>query len=997
MSELFGIPMGTLAVALALALGLALAVLAALAIRNRVLLRLGVRNVGRRRGRTALIVSGLMLGTTIIAAALATGDTMSHTIRTTAIGALGETDEMVSARGATVDPGLEAAAGTVRAGYFDDGALDAVDASVGGSPLVDGVAPAIVEPIAVRAPRTRQSEPRIGLFAADPGRLDGFGTPRAEDGSEAPLAALGPDEAYLTSDAAEDLGARAGDVVDLLAGARSVSVRVRAIVEYDGTGTDEGAVLLALPAAQGLLGREGEINHVLVSNRGDAVAGAELTDQVSAELETAVAPLGLRVEPVKQDALDLADATGAAFLSFFTTFGSFSIAAGILLIFLIFVMLAAERRAELGIARAVGTRRGHLVQMFTFEGVVYDVIAAAAGVLLGIAVAYGMVLLIASAFAGEGGLDVAFAVTPRSMIVAYAIGVLLTLAVVALSARRVSRMNIVTAIRNLPEPPVRSRRRRRFALPLIALAAGATATAAAVSSLDGVLFEIGTGLVILSLVELARSAGVGDRAARTVGGIVLVVWMILPTGDWLVGDMTSDFSVFIVVGLLIVVGATWVIMYNAGALQRAAMVVLSRLPGIAPAGRLSMAHPLRSLFRTGVTLAMFTLVVFTMVTGAITTTAFTNAFDDLESWGGGFDVRATTSPASPVADMDGALATRPDLAAEVAAVGSQSVVPVEARQVGARAGYEGYIARGLDRGFLEHTTYGMAAMARGYDSPEEVWRALDETPGLAVVDALAVPHRADFALGALSDFRLSGFFVEDQVFDPVHVDVSDSAGGPPLRLTVIGVLSDTAPVEMAGIWTSQPTLAGRFGDRAVPTLHMVALRPGADATAFASSLESAFASSGLEADALQDVLDDAVAESRTFNLLVQAFMALGLFVGVAALGVISARSVVERRQEIGVLRAIGFRRRLVQVSFLLESSFIALTSIVVGTALGLSVAYMVIRDSRQQPSWSNLSFDVPWGNLVIVFLAVYLVAMVTTLLPARRAARVYPAEALRYE
>ena len=55
-------------------------------------------------------------------------------------------------------------------------------------------------------------------------------------------------------------------------------------------------------------------------------------------------------------------------MAFFTTFGSFSIAAGILLIFLIFVMLAAERRGELGIARAIGTRRGHLVEMFIVRG-----------------------------------------------------------------------------------------------------------------------------------------------------------------------------------------------------------------------------------------------------------------------------------------------------------------------------------------------------------------------------------------------------------------------------------------------------------------------------------------------------------------------------------------------------------------------------------------------------------------------------------------------------
>ena len=45
------------------------------------------------------------------------------------------------------------------------------------------------------------------------------------------------------------------------------------------------------------------------------------------------------------------------------------------------------------------------------------------------------------------------------------------------------------------------------------------------------------------------------------------------------------------------------------------------------------------------TLAMFTLVVFTLVVGS-TTGAFTNAFNDLNTFGGGFDVRASTSPAS---------------------------------------------------------------------------------------------------------------------------------------------------------------------------------------------------------------------------------------------------------------------------------------------------------------------------------------------------------------
>jgi len=60
--ELFGIPMESLAIVLAALLAAAVGSLVVLALRNRVLLKLGVRNLGRRRARTALIVVGLMLG-----------------------------------------------------------------------------------------------------------------------------------------------------------------------------------------------------------------------------------------------------------------------------------------------------------------------------------------------------------------------------------------------------------------------------------------------------------------------------------------------------------------------------------------------------------------------------------------------------------------------------------------------------------------------------------------------------------------------------------------------------------------------------------------------------------------------------------------------------------------------------------------------------------------------------------------------------------------------
>jgi putative ABC transport system permease protein len=202
---------------------------------------------------------------------------------------------------------------------------------------------------------------------------------------------------------------------------------------------------------------------------------------------------------------------------------------------------------------------------------------------------------------------------------------------------------------------------------------------------------------------------------------------------------------------------------------------------------------------------------------------------------------------------------------------------------------------------------------------------------------------------------------------------------------------------MYGIWTSQRSLQPVFGDRVLPTIHLFKTAPGVDPKIAARTLESAFVGSGMQADALKDTLHDLVAANVTINRLVMGFMGLGLIVGVAALGVISARAVVERRQHIGVLRAIGFRKRMVQLIFLLESSFVALTAIVVGTGLGLIVAHQVISDSQSTPSWRNLTFDVPWWNLGVIFLAVYLVALATTWLPALRASRIYPAEALRYQ
>ncbi|MGH3018297.1 MAG: ABC transporter permease [Gaiellaceae bacterium] len=992
MNELFGISTGALATVLAVVLVCGLGVVAVLAIRNRILFKLGVRNIPRRRGRTALIVLGLMLGTAIIAAALATGDTMSATIRSSVLTSLGQTDEIVSAKGADLESVAGGLSDSTQTAYFDESAYPRIRDAVAGSPLVDGVAPAIFETVAVQDKTSRQNEPRVRLFATDPAATAGFDAMRS-GGKNVTLAQLAPGEVYVNGEAADELGTRVGDELEVLAGDSAALLRVRAIVEYDGAGTDGAALIVPLGTAQRLLGREGQIEHVLVSNAGDEVAGAKLSDEVMPWLAPTLAQLGLEADPEKADGLETADEEGAGFMSLFTTFGSFSIAAGILLIFLIFVMLAAERRGELGIARAIGTRRSHLVQMYLFEGVAYDVVAAAVGTLLGIAVAYGMVIVMSRALTSFG-IDIGYSVSFRSITLAYALGVLLTLIVVTVSAWRVSVLNIASAVRNLPEPP-KQQKRRRWLWPLTGIVLGVLLTVAGVQSKQAVSFMLGVSLVLVSLAPVARLLGAPDRIAFTAAGLAIVVFWLLPSDTFtFIAEFAEGFGVFLVGGLMIVVGATWVIMYNADLLLGALSWSLGRIRTLAPVLKLSIAYPMRSLFRTGVTLAMFTLVVFTLVVGTTISGSFMKASNDLDAFSGGFDVRAVASTASPLHEPSVIV---PAQIRDVKLAGSQAIVPLDAAQAGAGRAFESYPVNGLDERFTENTTYGFAAMAKGYESAKEVWTAVATRPGLAVVDQFVAPRRNNYTFGPMPDFRLSGFYLEDGSFDPVPVDVRDPQTGKTSRLTIIGVLKDTTPELMTGISTSDHSLAAAAGGRGEPTVYWFGLDHAANAAATAKAIESAFLENGVEAEALQETLDDVMGAQKTFNYLVSGFMGLGLIVGVAALGVISARAVVERRQQIGVLRSIGFQRRMIQAAFLIESSFVALTAIVVGTLLALVIAYNIVADTAEQPGWETLTFSVPWLTLGLIFLVVYVVSLATTLAPALRASRVYPAEALRYQ
>ena len=245
------------------------------------------------------------------------------------------------------------------------------------------------------------------------------------------------------------------DMADFLAffgaGAGNVALAERTpllVAQLAGTGvSQELRVILAQPDMQSWLRR--------------LPLAAETRDQLD-QILGRISDLDVLDVLSKNTVVAAAGIGGTVFTTVFTIFGTFSIFSGVLLIFLIFVMLAAERRSEMGMARAIGMQRGHLVQMFVSEGMIYDLLAAAVGIVLGLAISFAMIGFLGGIFntaaqkissqMSSSLFTFHFNVAPTSVVIAYALGVLLTFAVVTFSSWRVSRLNIVSAIQDTPEP-----------------------------------------------------------------------------------------------------------------------------------------------------------------------------------------------------------------------------------------------------------------------------------------------------------------------------------------------------------------------------------------------------------------------------------------------------------------------------------------------------------------------------------------------------------------
>ena len=931
-------------------------------VRRPVLRRLAVRNAVRRPREATLVVLGSLLGAAIITGSMIVGDTIDASIRQVARAHYGPIDELVNARGPV-----------------DQRQLLKVLSPLGRSNDVDGLLGfATVEAAASSTGPHVLAAPRSQVVGVDFAAARRFGGDPAATGIAGATPA--PGHAAITDDLARAIGVGVGDRVAVYAyGAKTGLVVDRVLPRKGVAGFWSGAeqearnVLVSPRTFDRITSATGSGAPpswlVAVSNRGGVESGAPLTDAVVRQIRelAPAAPLDPQVYRVKSDALDNADAVGKAFGSMFTAMGSFGVLAGLLLLVNLFVMLAAERKTEMGMARAVGMRRSDLVGAFATEGWMYALAASFLGVVVGIGLGRLLVLASARAFSSEHNrFDLFFTLKPGSLATAFAAAFAVSLVTIVATSLRVSRLNIIRAIRDIAEPPPQKRGRRVVVLGLVATALGVLLTlrSAAAQEPFGLLFGpvlalVGTGPL------LGRRFPPG--IVNSVLAALVVVWgasLFAVAGDATEG---APITLFVAQGVILTGAAVTLVSFQQERVSRA-LRWLTR--GKSLSLRLGFAYPLARRSRTALTIAMYALVVFilTFITALshMIDSQVTSVTKDVQ---GGYEVVVTSSGANPVrasqlASLDGVTKVAPLARAS----GEYSVAGMDGSKM--------WPLTAFDRRFVDGGAPRLTDRGR-YATDRAAWEAVLRDPRLVIVE---------------ETFLQDGGGPPDYAATPgSKVTLTEPYTGKTRTLTV-AALSPSDYFITNGAFYGLPGARTMYGYNLSLNRLYVGLRSSVDPDLFASDVQSSFIANGAEAWSIPAIMDEGFMMTHQIFQLFQGYLAMGLIVGIAGIAVVMVRAVRERRREIGTLRALGFGSRPVGRTFAIESGFVAVEGTLIGAVLALVTLYDIVGMSD---SFGDMTFSVPWLELGVLLLATVAASLLATVWPAISASRIRPAVALR--
>jgi putative ABC transport system permease protein len=661
-----------------------------------------------------------------------------------------------------------------------------------------------------------------------------------------------------------------------------------------------------------------------------------------------------------------------------TVLAVLAVAASGTLIINVFVTLGEQRKSELGMARAIGMKRRHLVLLLLFEGTIAALLAAALGSVLGVGIGACILSVLNVAFNGENliGTSLVLHYDFSDLVTAFLVGVLIATLTITLSALRISQLSISGAIHNTehsmkkPHTPIGT--------VLVGMALVACGLAAYATSKDIIVVRVIAPILAIAGLALIVQQAVTRRLALTMSGMLLITYAaynaVANPANF--GDFTSTL-VFAALEVLLLIGTLLVVLANASIWLRGVAKLLGRFAGAQSSLKLAIAYSLQKKYQFRMTVIIVSVVIFLVVLASVTAAVYN---PDIEKQTGGYDIRVTTT--TPLTNLT-------MLQVQSLTPGQSGTAPVALLNQSEIDYYDGLFTTnvtgmtindqqpiylgagkgaiyGVDANFSKHSQYSFQDTLTGFNSSQDVWNALNN-PHYAVVDS-------NYFYGANATQVKAG--------DVISVATANGTA----RMIVAGVLDE---VYLHGIFMSKQQMLQYFPAIQGDTLFLIKSEKGMKPIDLSYDLKKGYKIAGINTFLIRDELLQMMSQTQFLFQLTAACVGLGLILGMASVGVITSRSAIERRQEIGIMRAIGFTRGRVEKSLILEVTL----ALLIGLSTGLAVSgaiYLSLNQSVKAP------FTIPIPQLALVFAAVYLAAVVCTIIPVRNASRVSPAEAIRY-
>jgi putative ABC transport system permease protein len=324
------------------------------------------------------------------------------------------------------------------------------------------------------------------------------------------------DQVAIDRGTSKKYGFKVGDTVTVTSDAPAKQFKVSGVATLDGKDNLAGArlVVMTVPEAQRMTGHDG-YDSISVSTGGNS------PDEVKAALQRELGrdfTVRTGKEAAEQQAQDLSDALGFIRTALLV-FAAVALLVGGFLIFNTFTVTVAQRTKEFALLRVLGASRRQVLRSVLIETFAVGLLASVLGVLVGILLAPGLAAML-KAFGIDLG-TTGLVITPGTIITGLIIGIVATMVSGFVPARRATRIEPVTAMRDAELPGIGHLRKRRIVGSLALMGVGllalfyglfggvdSTSAAASLLGLGAVLMMFGFAFLAPLLVRpLARVLG----------------------------------------------------------------------------------------------------------------------------------------------------------------------------------------------------------------------------------------------------------------------------------------------------------------------------------------------------------------------------------------------------------------------------------------------------------------------------------------------------------